>query len=88
MGSIITVTPTGNLTLLCNGGGSAGQLVTVIITTSGTTSFLIDFGNSGTAWHVGANINTGTTSNRKWVLHFVSDSGGNLYEIGRLGPVL
>jgi hypothetical protein len=58
---------------------AAGNMRTLIILTSGTTSRTITF---GTGFKPVGTLATGTASGRVFVIHFISD-GVNLYEAGR-----
>jgi hypothetical protein len=57
----------------------AGTMCTLIILTSGTSSYTITFGSGFKAT---GTLATGTTSARVFVIHWISD-GTNLYESGR-----
>lgn len=64
---IITCTPTGSITF--NGtNGVVGQMVTFVITTSGTTIFTITF---GTSYKTTSTLSTGTTSGKVFLLTFL-----------------
>ena len=58
---------------------AAGNLRTLMILTSGTSSYTITF---GTGFKSTGTLATGTTSLRVFVIHWISD-GTNLYESGR-----
>jgi hypothetical protein len=58
---------------------AAGHRRTIIILTSGTTTFTITF---GTGFKPTATLVTGTTTARVFVMTFISD-GTNLYEESR-----
>lgn len=66
---IITITPTGACTFNASG-GIAGQRVTFLITTSGTTSFTLTW---GTNFKTTATLATGTTTAKKFCVSFVYD---------------
>lgn len=78
LGNIFTVTPTGAITL--NAASTpAGAEITLIITTSGTSSFNItpttNFISQGA-------LATGTVTAKHWVMKFACD-GTNFYEVSR-----
>jgi hypothetical protein len=77
--SILTITPTGACTFNASG-GFAGQLVTFIITTSGTTSFTLTF---GTNFRKTGTLATGTTSARFFAITFRCVNGTIWQEICR-----
>jgi hypothetical protein len=58
---------------------AAGNRRTIIILTSGTSSYTITF---GTGFKPTGTLATGTSSGKVFVLHWISD-GTNLYEAGR-----
>lgn len=64
---VITVTPTGACTFNASG-GIAGQEVTFVVTTSGTTSFVLTF---GTNFSKVGTLATGTVSARRFAVSFV-----------------
>ena len=66
---IITITPSGALTLNATGGVS-GQEVFFIVNTSGITSFVVTF---GTNYRTTATLATGTVTAKRFVLMFVYD---------------
>ena len=72
----VTVTAARTLTTTVPAAGSTRR---VIILTSGTSSFVVTFGSG---FKPTATLATGTTTNRVFVLSFISD-GTNLYEMGR-----
>jgi len=76
-------TPTGNLQILNGGAGREGEITTLIIITSGTSSFNI---TAGANVSMNGTLATGTVSGKKWTLAFVND-GTTLYEISRAGPM-
>lgn len=77
--SMITITPTGACTF--NGsGGVAGQIVTFLITTSGTTSFVLTW---GTNFRKVGTLATGTTSARFFSVTFICINGTTWQEIAR-----
>jgi len=63
---------------------AAGNMRTLIILTSGTSSRTITF---GTGFKPVGTLATGTTSARVFVIHFISD-GTNLYEAGRTAAMV
>jgi hypothetical protein len=75
---VVKVTPTASATFTTTV-PSAGRMRTLIILTSGTTSRTITFGSG---FKPVGTLATGTTNNRVFVIHFVSD-GNSLYEAGR-----
>ena len=77
--SIITITPTGNCTFNASG-GTAGQIITFHITTSGTTSFTLTF---GTNFRKTGTLATGTTSARFFSVSFMCIDGTVWTEIAR-----
>ena len=72
------VTPTASATFTTTV-PAAGTECTLIILTSGTSSYTITF---GTGFKATGTLATGTTSARVFVIHWISD-GTNLYEAGR-----
>lgn len=77
--SIITITPTGACTFNASG-GVVGQIVTFIITTSGTSSFTLTW---GTNYRKVGTLATGTTSARFFSVTFVCVNGTIWQEIAR-----
>jgi len=78
-------TPTASLQIAIGGTCRAGEKTTLIIVTSGTTSFNI---TSGPNVAMNGTLATGTTSGKVWTLTFIYDaSGTTLYEIARTGPM-
>lgn len=77
--AVITITPTGACTFNASG-GVAGQLVTFIITTSGTSSFVLTF---GTNFRKVGTLATGTTSARFFAVTFRCVNGTIWQEISR-----
>ncbi len=75
---VFTVTPTAGITLTPQTIPN-GQRITLVIKTSGTTSFTITFGSGFTA--VGT-LSTGTVSGVFFTITFAGD-GVNLREVGR-----
>jgi len=63
---------------------AAGMRCSVLILTSGTTSYTITF---GTGFKPVSTLATGTTSGRLFVVNFISD-GTNLYEAGRTAAMV
>lgn len=79
MGSrVLTITPTGACTFNASG-GIAGQQVTFVVTTSGTTSFVLTF---GTNFSKVGTLATGTVSARRFAVSFVY-TGSIWAETGR-----
>jgi hypothetical protein len=76
---IITVTPTGAITFNATG-GIAGQMVTIYVTTSGTTSYTITF---GTNFRKTGTLATGVASARYFAVSFLCIDGTIWAEIGR-----
>ena len=64
--AIITITPTGACTFNATG-GSVGQIVTFIITTAGTSSFVLTF---GTNFRKVGTLATGTVTARFFTITF------------------
>jgi hypothetical protein len=77
--SVFTVTPTGACTFNASG-GIAGQRVSIIITTSGTTAYTLTF---GTNFKVAGTLSTGTASGKVFVVNFVCKDGTLWVESGR-----
>lgn len=77
--SMITITPTGACTFNASG-GVTGQRVTFLITTSGTTSFVLTF---GTNFRKVGTLATGTTSARFFSVTFICLNGTTWQEIAR-----
>lgn len=77
--SVITVTPAGNCTFNATG-GVTGQMVTFIITTSGTTSFTLTF---GTNFRKVGTLATGTVAARFFAVTFRCINGTIWQEISR-----
>jgi hypothetical protein len=76
---VITITPTGACTF--NGtGGKPGARVTFIITTSGTSSFVLTW---GTNFKTTATLATGTTTAKVFAVSFVCKDGTTWVETGR-----
>lgn len=81
--NVVKVTPNANATYTTTV-PAAGEVRTLIILTSGTSSRTITF---GTGFKPTATLATGTTSGRVFVVHWVSD-GVNLYESGRTAAMV
>lgn len=77
--SMITITPTGACTFNASG-GVAGQVITFLVTTSGTTSFVLTF---GTNFRKVGTLATGTTSARFFSVTFICINGTTWQEIAR-----
>jgi hypothetical protein len=88
LGDVLTLTPTQNqtLTFTTNTGSTAGvftQEITLLVITSGTTSFTITF---GTNFKSSGTLATGTVDSKTFILKFVL-CNGLLYETSRIGPL-
>lgn len=81
LGDVFTVTPTGNITLNCD--GPANAKITLIVLTSGTSSYNIT--PSANFKSAGA-LATGTVSGKTFTISFVGD-GTNLVETCRTGAM-
>lgn len=79
----VKVTPNANATYTTTV-PAAGQMCTLIILTSGTSSYTITFGSGFKS--TGA-LASGTTTARVFVIHWISD-GTNLYESGRTAAMV
>lgn len=77
--AVITITPTGACTFNASG-GIVGQITTFIITTSGTSSFVLTW---GTNFRKTGTLATGTTSARFFAVTFVNVNGTIWQEIAR-----
>lgn len=77
--TVFTITPTGSCTFNASG-GVAGQSVTFIITTSGTTAFTLTW---GTNFKVSATLSTGTTTAKVFAVNFTCKDGTLWVECGR-----
>lgn len=75
---MVTVTPNNNATYTSTV-PAAGKRVTLIILTSGTSSFTITF---GTGFRSTGTLATGTTTAKRFLVNFLSD-GTTLNESGR-----
>jgi len=76
--STVKLTVTGNQTLTTTV-PPAGSMCTLIVLTSGTSSFTITF---GTGFKTTGTLATGTSDAKVFLISFISD-GTNLYEAGR-----
>ncbi len=74
----VKVTPTATATFTTTV-PTAGTTVVLMILTSGATSYTITFGSG---FKPTGTLATGTTTNRVFCIHWISD-GTNLYESGR-----
>lgn len=74
---VMTVTPTGDLTI--NASTTPAKTVSLIVTTSGTTSYTITF---GTNFRSSGTLATGTVSGKCFIVKFDGD-GVNFYEFAR-----
>ena len=77
-GAVFSLTPTAGETLTA-AVSPAGSEATIIVTTSGTSTFTITF---GTGFKSQGTLATGATSGKVFTLQFISD-GTNLNEVGR-----
>jgi hypothetical protein len=66
---IITVTPSGALTLNATG-GTSGQDVFIVVNTSGITSFVVTL---GTNFRANGTLATGTVTAKRFILQFIFD---------------
>ena len=78
-GSVFTHVPTQSETINATVVAPAGQVVYLVVTTSGTTSFTLTF---GTNFKTTATLATGIVSAKVFTMVFISD-GVNLNEIAR-----
>jgi hypothetical protein len=76
--------PAANLQIANGGFGYPGETLTVVLTTSGTSSF-----NITPAANVVMNgtLATGTVSGKIWTITFVQNDAGTLIETARTGPM-
>jgi len=80
LGDILTVTPTGAITFNVTAGSlRPNQTLTVVVTTSGTSSFVITF---GTLFKTTGTLATGTVDAKVFTVTFRSD-GTNYNEVSR-----
>lgn len=77
--TVFNITPTGACTFNATG-GTAGARMTFIITTSGTSAFVLTW---GTNFKTTATLSTGTTTAKVFCVNFICRDGTNWYEIGR-----
>jgi hypothetical protein len=78
--NIVPYTPTQSSTInAASMTGTAGHYVTLVVTTSGTSSFTITF---GTNFKSTGTLATGVTSAKKFTIRFISD-GTNWLELSR-----
>lgn len=77
--SVVTITPTGAATFNASG-GTTGQRVSFIITTSGTTSLVLTF---GTNFKAAGTLATGATSGKVFQVSFTCKDGTLWVEEGR-----
>jgi hypothetical protein len=82
-GDVIPHTPTQSETINGPGTPLAGQEITFVITTSGTTSYTITWGSNMKST---GTLATGTTSGKVFIDRFISD-GTNFNEVDRQGPM-
>ncbi len=76
---IITITPSGACTFNASG-GTQGQIITFIVTTSGVSSFVLTFGSN---FRSTGTLATGTTSARFFAVSFICVNGTIWQEISR-----
>jgi len=81
--SVVTVTPTGNITFNAAITGKPTQQVTFIVTTSGVVIFVLSW---ATNFRSSGPLNTGVTSGKVYTISFQSD-GTKWNETGRTGPL-
>jgi len=77
--SVFTITPTGACTFNASG-GHIGQRVSLIITTSGTSAFVLTF---GTNFKAAGTLSTGTTTAKVFQVSFTCKDGTLWVEEGR-----
>lgn len=77
--SIFTITPTAACTFNASGGIS-GARMTFIITTSGTSAFVLTW---GTNFKTVGTLSTGTTTGKVFCVTFVCKDGTSWFETGR-----
>lgn len=78
LGNVFTVTPTGALTINA-ASAPVGEYLTIVVTTSGTSSFVLTF---GTNFKSTGTLATGTVSAKVFTVSFLCD-GTNCNEISR-----
>lgn len=78
LGSVFSLTPTANVTLNAASVVS-GHQISLIVLSSGTTSYSVNFSNN---FKTTGALSTGTTTAKNYVLNFVSD-GTTYYERSR-----
>jgi hypothetical protein len=76
---LFTITPTGACTFNASG-GFAGQAVNIIVTTSGTTAYVLTF---GTNFKAAGTLSTGTVTAKVFQVSFVCKDGTLWVEEGR-----
>jgi hypothetical protein len=77
--SVFTITPTGACTFNATG-GFGGQRVSLIVTTSGTTAYVLTF---GTNFKTAGTLSTGTVTAKVFDIRFVCKDGTLWVEEGR-----
>lgn len=77
--TVFNITPTGACTFNATG-GIAGARMTFIVTTSGTSAFILTW---GTNFKTTATLSTGTTTAKVFCVNFICKDGTNWYETGR-----
>jgi hypothetical protein len=77
--AVFTITPTGACTFNASG-GVAGKDVTFIVTTSGTSAFVLTF---GTNFKAAGTLSTGTVTAKVFCISFICKDGTLWVETGR-----
>lgn len=83
LGNVFKITPTNNVQLTASV-FPVGAIITIVVLTSGTTSYTIDF---QTGFTVVGTLSTGTLSGRYFTITFASD-GVNFRELCRTAAML
>jgi len=78
--SITTITPTGDCSIVAPNNGRSGQMITIEITTSGTTSWNITFSTGFKSQGV---LATGVVSGKVFTVTFITTNGSAWSEVGR-----
>lgn len=79
IGNVFTITPAGNIVINAASVPATGQIVNLVVTTSGTSVCTITFNTNFKSTGV---LSTGATTGKVFVVTFVSD-GTNLNEVSR-----
>lgn len=79
LGNLFTCTPSASITALNAATVSTGQLIYIVFTTSGTSSFVVTF---NTNFKTTGTLTTGTVSGKVFTMSFISD-GTNFNEVSR-----